>query len=254
MAAPPLKIVLRNAVKGAKCTDVHPYYVPVPGESSRLRCKLCLEKWRKVETSRLLVAGEFLTAHVALLIVPKSVITFSKAATPSLRMHLIRDHEAVESNQAVPVGNQTLQQATARASTEKEKRSRQVALALAMNPTLTFNMLDDPWFRQAFGHPCSKAEVPRAMFALRNEVLANLMATVQGSSVSLALDGWTSWRHKKMMNIVLFLNSQAVFWRTLPLAFGKAAKVVYIIIKKAILEIEGAFISLFPVLFFLFCR
>ena len=55
----------------------------------------------------------------------------------------------------------------------------------------------------------------------------------------MAIDGWTNLRHKKCMNIVILIHGCAIFWRTIPLKFGKFAAIVAALLQKAILEMEG---------------
>ena len=154
-----------------KCDDVHKYYEGVEDKSARLRCTLCRRAWQQEVPGS---AAPF----------PSRVTTLARASTHSLRMHLIREHGAIELSACLaPASAQsTLQAAYRKASLGKQSKASEVALAFAFNPTLTFSMLDDPWFRQAFGHPCSKVDVPKALFSLQNDLLINMTRTLQGLS------------------------------------------------------------------------
>jgi hypothetical protein len=177
---PTERIVLRPAVKGTKCLDVHRHYQAIPGNSSKLRCSLCYTSWQIKTTDQLLASGQLLTAAGVLAHPPATVTTLAKAATASLRMHLIRDHGAVESTSERPPKTQKLAETWERAPHMASYREKASALALCFNPMLTFSQLDCPWFKQAFGHPCSKADAPKALFGIRNELVDKIKVSPFG--------------------------------------------------------------------------
>ena len=177
---PDTPIVLRPAQKGTKCEDVHTHYKVVPGNSSKLRCNICLKSWQEKTAQQLLEKGELLFADSVLNNIPKSVTQIARAATPSLRMHLVKVHGAVEETESRPTKVPKLEEAFAKGGLLKDNRGKAAALACAFNPNLNFSTLDNPWLRQAFGSPCTKAECPRYMFALRNELLKAIKEECQG--------------------------------------------------------------------------
>ena len=58
------------------------------------------------------------------------------------------------------------------------------------------------------------------------------------STVTLALDGWTDFRHLKTFNFVLLWNRIPVFWKPVPFVFGKSANAMTHIVMEIIAEVE----------------
>ena len=53
--------------------------------------------------------------------------------------------------------------------------------------------------------------------------------------MTLAVDGWTSLKHEKRLNIVLLCEQRAIFWQTIPLEYGKFLAALSFLV----LEAEG---------------
>ena len=159
-----------------------------------------------------------------------------------MRMHLIAQHGAYETDGTPSkLGKQqTLGEAAKRAQSLQCDRETVTALAFCFNPTMTFNMANNHFFVQAFGQPCDRLKLPKAIMNVKNETLQTMQQKLKGARVTVCLDGWTNqWSHRKMLNIMLLHNGLAIFWRTIPMRFGKAAKVLFAMMKAAIMEYEA---------------
>lgn len=78
------------------------------------------------------------------------VPTYAKSGTESLKRHLVLKHDALEV--ADPKGGPGIAVMFPKAATVEEK----TALVFAMNPGLPVQLVEDPFFIQAFGHPFSR--------------------------------------------------------------------------------------------------
>ena len=78
---------------------------------------------------------------------PKSML-YSKAASATLRNHLIKAHGATQMPGTQPG---SLKVAFHKGHKSSDQMLQKVCLAHCMNPGLTFRTVCDPWFHQAFG-------------------------------------------------------------------------------------------------------
>ena len=74
------------------------------------------------------------------------------------------------------------------------------------------------------------AKIPRLLQNAAVELRQRMRETMAGSSVGVALDGWTNFRHSKTFNFVIIWNGQTAFFLELCpppfFFFGKSAAVV----------------------------
>ena len=104
-----------------------------------------------------------------------------------------------------------------------------MALAIAFNPGVTYRCTvqgcksnivfnvrfspecNEPFFMQAWPKQCSRARIGIAMSLLRQELEDAIKAIVGGGNVVLAVDGWTSVRHRKFFNLMMIFENKPIF-------------------------------------------
>ena len=171
---------------------------------------------------------------------PTWVQQYNRACSLNMRVHLVSEHGAVEEEE-VPMQKQTkLAQSLDRGEVARADSEIKVALAIAFNPTMTFRMVSDHFFVQAFGNPVGRQRVPLCILRVKNLVLESMKKQLSGAQVTVCLDGWTnSYTHRKMLNILILHLGRAVFWRTIPMRLGKSAPVLFAMMRVAVEEMEA---------------
>jgi hypothetical protein len=147
-----------------------------------------------------------------------------KASSDQLRAHLIREHSAFEC--AAPPDLVPIPKAFQKSQSIGNIAEMKAALAYCFNPGMAFRIADDPWFKQGYGRPIEREEIPLKVASMQHILKERIAAKMRGAEVALCLDGWTSYRHRKFVNMVLMHEGTAVFWRSYPSNFGKSAAVL----------------------------
>ena len=165
-----LKIAPKTG-KGNKDIGLHSHFSPVPGSESRVRCKACYKAWMgnwlQQTCGDLQKEGRLLLLPTVLreVVPPANLVpSFNKAGTNTLRSHLMKEHGA-----EIESGPEKKQIAIAasfcKGVTSLEEKEMKVALALAFNPSMTFRMLNNDWFMQAFGKPADREKNAQSHYA-----------------------------------------------------------------------------------------
>jgi hypothetical protein len=167
------KMCLEKGKKGKKNLDLarsfETYGVPL-----RVRCKLCYHEWLENGVQHLVQDGMCMFAcwgnpwkKLCVSGVPETeamkqmqlktpsetdVPTYARSGTESLKRHLVVKHGAVETDKAgdVPAINTVFP----KAATVEDK----VALVFCMNPNVPLSLVEDAFFKQAFGHPFNRCK------------------------------------------------------------------------------------------------
>lgn len=170
---------------------------------------------------------------------PKWVATYNPANSVHRRMHLMKEHGATEVTSEEPK-QRGLQEAFNRGQVVADEREARVALAVCFNPLMTFRLVEDPFFVQAFGLPCSRRTLPMAILNLKNGLVDEMKKLLKGAMVTVCLDGWTNqFSHRKVMNVFLVVEGFVVFWRTIPMRYGKSSAVLFDLLKTVVGEFES---------------
>lgn len=70
-----------------------------------------------------------------------------------------------------------------------------------MSPTVSFHLASDTFFLQSYGPPVSRLGLPVVTVEMAAELRSSMQTQLMGSPVSLAVDGWTNWRHVNTFNL-----------------------------------------------------
>ena len=210
----------------------------------RLRCMVCYKKWFDESVVVAVQKGQTEAEAKKALSTKQppeaSVKSYNKSGTPTMRKHLINDHGFNFDQPAVPEPTQrTILSSFAAVLAKSSLEQRKAALVFCMNPGLPFRMASEPYFVQCYQRSVSRNNLPLIISEMAIELKQRMKEEMQGSTVTLALDGWTNFRHRKCFNFLLLWKGTAVFWKTVPSIFGKSADVMTDITKRIIGEVEA---------------
>ena len=208
----------------------------------RVRCRLCFKRWFDLSVQHAVVNGmaleEARQKFTGVLPPIADVPSYAYASTGAIDRHVSEKHpELMEKDKhQSELRFKPLAKSTIAGFSEKEVRA---GLVFCMNPTLSFRLASDPWFTQAYGDSVSRKKIPEIVLAISTDLRQKIQAAVGGSTVALALDGWTNWRHVKTFNFVIIWNSQAIFWCSVPSFFGKSSAVLTNMMRTVIEDVES---------------
>ena len=187
------------------------------GISGRVRCKLCFQEWLKKNIEHAVAHGEDLETATkkfrALQEPPRvDVPNFHYASSAPIHAHVLEKHsELIDCKQSVKSDQRKLffpPPALVKGHTDKEVKA---ALVHCMNPTVPIRLVSDPWHVQAYGQVVHRNKLPDTIRGIAKSLLASIQGPLRGCEITLALDGYTSWRHLKAYNFVLLHGNRAIF-------------------------------------------
>ena len=227
--------------RGKKNQSLHSLYHEY--ERGRVRCKECYQKW--FDESVLVAIQNGTSESEAKVLVNsraapiESVPTFAKAGTEALKRHIRKIHPSSwEEENVVPASQPFIADALQSCKSKAPISAKKAALAHCMNPGLSFRMTSDPFFVESYGQPITKDKLPSIILEMAEELRVSIKRNIEGSDVSLAIDGWTNWRHRKVFNFVILWKGTAIFWKSVPSIFGKASNIMFELFKAVVANLE----------------
>lgn len=113
--------------------------------------------------------------------------------------------------------------------------SREFCCVIWARNALPFSLIEDELFRAQFA-PClpvgfGREELSKEMKELSEKVTKLLIQRISSGIVTMAVDGWTNCRHKKVLNIMLIFEGEAYFLQSLEVG-ANTAEVIFQAVKK----------------------
>ena len=85
--------------------------------------------------------------------------TFAKSNTDNLERHLVVSHDAI-------IGHESTRGTAIEHHFPKAATIAQKIALVCMNPTVPFHVVEDPFFKQAFGHSFGRNGLPEEIYLL----------------------------------------------------------------------------------------